>query len=91
MNSNGLMLFLPLADIEWVEAVEHGVELHVGPETHRLGDTLAALEAKLPPDRFLRISPSALVNLAQIKQLQPRCRGECNVLLRNGMRLPYRD
>ena len=87
VNSNGLILFLRLADIEWVEAAGHGVELHVGPETHLLRDTLAAVGAKLPPNRFLRISDSTLVNREQIKELQPMCRGEYVVLLRNGKRL----
>ena len=87
VNSNGIMLFLQLADIEWVEAADNGVELHVGPETHRLRGTLGALAAKLPRDRFLRISPSTLVNIEQIKQLQPMFHGEYEVLLRNGTRL----
>ena len=56
VNDNGLILFLRLADIEWVEAADNCVELHVGQQTHRLRDTLAAVAAKLPPDRFLRIS-----------------------------------
>ena len=87
VNSNGLILFLRLADIEWVEAADNGVELHVGPETHRLRDSLAAVGAKLPPDRFLRISRSTLVNREQIKELLPTFRGEYVVLLRNGTRL----
>jgi two-component system LytT family response regulator len=81
------MLFLRLADIEWVEGADNGVELHLGRETHRLRDTLAAVGAKLPPDRFLRISRSTLVNREQIKELLPTFRGEYVVLLRNGTRL----
>ena len=87
VNSNGLMLFLRLADIEWVEAVGQGVALHVGQMTHLLRDTLSAVAAKLPSDRFLRLNRSTLVNIAQIKELQPAVQGGYDVLLRDGTRL----
>ena len=87
MNSNGLMLFLRLADIEWVQAVAQGVELHVGQRTHLLRDTLATVTAKLPPDRFLRLSRSTLVNIECIKELRPAFPGGYEVVLRNDTRL----
>ena len=87
LNSNGLILFLRLADVEWVEAVEQGVELHVGQKTHLLRASLPAVAAKLPPDRFLRINPSTLVNIEQIMGLQPAPHGGYDVLLRSGTRL----
>jgi two-component system LytT family response regulator len=89
VNSNGLMLFLRLADVEWLEAVDNCVALHVGKQTHLLRETLAAVAAKLPSDRFLRISPSTLVSRAQIKELQPMFHGRCGVLLHNGTRLTF--
>lgn len=87
LNSNGRLLLLRLADIDWLEAADQCVALHVGKETHVLNDTLAAVMAKLPSNRFLRISPSVLVNLRQIKRLRPMCQSEWQVLLRNGTRL----
>jgi DNA-binding LytR/AlgR family response regulator len=72
VNSNGQMLFLRLAEIKWVKAANWGVELHVGHQTHRLRDSFAALTAKLPPDRFLRVSARVLVNVTQLNALRPR-------------------
>ena len=89
VNSNGLMLFLRLADIEWLEAAGNCVALHVGQETHVLRDTLAAIVAKLPPGRFLRIGPRTLVNVQQIKDLRPLRHRRCRVLLRSGTRLTF--
>jgi len=89
LNSNGLMLFLRLADIGWLEAAEDGVALHVGRHKHLLHETLAAVAAKLPPGRFLRIAPSTLVNVTQIRDLQPMLHGRCAVLLRDGTRLTF--
>jgi two-component system LytT family response regulator len=87
INSNGLMLSLHLAEIEWMEAADNCVKLHVGKQTHRLRDTLAVVAAKLPPGRFLRISRSTLVNIEQIMGLQRMFFDEYEVLLRNGTRL----
>ena len=89
VNSKGLMLFLRLADIEWLEAVDHGVLLHIGKETHVIRETLGALVAKLPRGRFLRIGPRTLVNVQEIKDLQPMRHRRCRVLLRSGTRLTF--
>jgi DNA-binding LytR/AlgR family response regulator len=89
VSSGGLMLFLRLADIEWLEAVNHSVLLHIGKETHALGESLAAIVAKLPPGRFLRVGPRTLVNVGQIKDLQPLRHRRCRVLLRSGTRLTF--
>ena len=48
---------------------------------------MAALEGKLPADKFMRISRSTIVNLERIKELQPLFHGEYAVILRNGTRL----
>jgi two-component system LytT family response regulator len=56
---------------------------------------MGALETRLPSDKFLRISRSAIVNIERIKELQPMFHGEYVVFLRNGTRLTlsrtYRD
>jgi len=89
VNANGLMLFVRLEDVEWLEAEGNSVALHVGQQTHRLPCTLAAIEAKLVPDGFLRIAPSALVNVKQIRELRPMLHGKSSVLLHGGTRLTF--
>jgi len=95
VKSEGRIIFLRLADIDWLEAADNYVKLHTGAETHMLRETMTALESKLPSNRFLRISRSAMVNMEQIKELQPMFHGEYVVILRNGVRLTltrgYRD
>ena len=81
------MIFLRLADIAWVAAVNQGVELHIGQRTCLLRVTLAAVAAKLPPDRFLRLNGSTLVNIAHIRELHPASQGGYDMVLRNGTRL----
>ena len=50
-------------------------------------ETLTALEEKLSPERFLRISRSIIVNIESVKELQPMFHGEYVVLLRNGTKV----
>jgi len=87
IKSGGKVLFLKLDDIDWVEAADNYVNLHVGNESHLHRETMAALEARLPADKFMRISRSTMVNIEQVKELQPMFHGEYTVILHNGTRL----
>jgi two-component system LytT family response regulator len=49
--------------------------------------TLNELEQRLAPDRFCRISRSALINLAAVAEVHPLPGGSGEVLLKNGQRL----
>ena len=53
-----------------------------------LRDTLTAIEERLGTTSFARVSRSALVNLDQIKELQPTFHGDYVVVLRNGTKVP---
>jgi len=84
VKSNGRIVFLRLTEIDMVEAADNYVKLYVGNETHMLRETLTALEEKLPPDHFVRISRSTIVNIESVKELHPMFHGEYRVTLRNG-------
>jgi two-component system LytT family response regulator len=87
VKANGRILFLPLTDIDWVEAADNYVILHAGNDSHVLRETMTRLETKLPGERFLRISRSTIVNIQQIKELHPMFHGEYVVIMANGTRL----
>ena len=95
VKGDGRVVFLKLDDLDWAEAADNYVSLHAGAETHLLRETMASLETRLPPARFIRISRSVIVNIDRIKELQPMFHGEYVVILRNGARLTlsrgYRD
>ena len=95
VKSSGRLLFVKMEDIDWVEAADNYVNLHVGKEQHLHRETMAAIEAQLPAASFMRISRSTIVNLDRIKELQPLFHGEYAVILKSGTRLTlsrsYRD
>jgi two-component system LytT family response regulator len=95
VKAEGRFLFLKLSDIDWVEAADNYVNLHSGSESHLLRETMKAMEGKLPPEQFVRISRSAIVNAEHVKELHPLFHGEYVVILSSGARLTltrgYRD
>ena len=95
VKSAGRVVLVKAEDLDWVEAADNYVNLHVGKESHLLRETMNSLEGRLPADRFVRISRSVIVNLDRIKELQPLFHGEYAVILRDGTRVTlsrgYRD
>jgi len=87
VKTDGRVLLLKTDDIDWIEAADNYVNLHLGHESHLHRETMSALEAKLPPGKFYRISRSAIVNVERIKELQPLFHGDYVVILRNGAKL----
>ncbi|HEY0551972.1 MAG TPA: LytTR family DNA-binding domain-containing protein [Verrucomicrobiae bacterium] len=87
VKTEGRVMFVKVADIDWVEAADNYVSLHVGKDTHLLRETMTNLEARLPREQFIRISRSTMVNAERIKELQPLFHGEYTVILRDGTKL----
>ncbi|HKS28643.1 MAG TPA: LytTR family DNA-binding domain-containing protein [Pyrinomonadaceae bacterium] len=74
--------------IDWISSAGHYLELHVaGGEKHLIREQLNRLEAKLDPERFVRIHRSIIVNLDSIKSLHPLFNGDHLVILKNGQQL----
>lgn len=81
------ILFLKPEEIDYIEAAGNYVVLHVGKERHILRETTTAMEARLIPAGFMRISRSIIVNLARIREVQPLGPGQYSLLLKDGSRL----
>ncbi|HEY7697892.1 MAG TPA: LytTR family DNA-binding domain-containing protein [Vicinamibacteria bacterium] len=85
-SGDGLSV-LKVDDVDWVEAADNYVKVHALGETHLLRETLAHLQSRLDPARFLRIHRSTLVNLERIQSLHPLFHGDQIVVLRDGTEL----
>jgi two-component system, LytTR family, response regulator len=88
VKADGRLVFLKPEDVVWVEAADNYVILHLLSGQLMLRDTLTAIEERLGTASFARVSRSALVNLDQIKELQPTFHGDYVVILRNGTKVP---
>src|SRR5580765_2810985 len=54
IKGRGELLFLDIADIDWIEAAGYYACLHVGTDTHILRRSLAELERDLGEEKFVR-------------------------------------
>jgi two-component system LytT family response regulator len=87
IKSASRVFFLKVDEIDWIEAADYYVKLHVGRRSHLLRETMNDLEAKLDPEKFLRIHRSSIVNLDRIKEMHPHFNGEYVVVLQDGTEL----
>ncbi|OQA37773.1 MAG: Transcriptional regulatory protein YehT [Acidobacteria bacterium ADurb.Bin340] len=80
-------VLLRCSQIQWIEAEDNYVRLHVEGTSHLLRQTLTGLLQRLDPAQFRRIHRSAIVNLDFIRELQPWTSGDHLVLMRDGTKL----
>lgn len=83
----GRVFFLETRRIDWIEAADYYVRLHVGDDSHLLRATMKHMESSLDPRLFFRIHRSSIVNLKRIRELQPYFNGEYVVILQDGTKL----
>lgn len=80
-------VFVALSEIDWIEAADYYVQLHVGARSYLHREPMRDLEARLDPRRFMRIHRSAIVALDRIAELRPSAHGDHCVRLRDGTEL----
>ena len=84
----GREFLVAAADIEWVQASGNYANLHVRGHVYPLRSTLAQLQERLDPARFMRVHRSHLVNLTQIASIEPVDSGDARIHLHDGTVVP---
>ncbi|HNC23161.1 MAG TPA: LytTR family DNA-binding domain-containing protein [Opitutaceae bacterium] len=87
LKSSGEIFFLKAEEIDWIEAEGDYMKFHVGGRAHLMRETMARLEARLDPKRFIRIHRSTIVNIDRLRKLSPSFAGEYAVILHDGTKL----
>jgi two-component system, LytTR family, response regulator len=87
IKSSGRVIFLDVADIDWIEAAGVYVYLHLGPKAYLYRATIGQLLERLDPHRFVRVHRSTIVNTSRITELKPRTHGDYVVFLKGGVEL----
>jgi two-component system LytT family response regulator len=87
IKSSGEIIFLKVDEIDWIEAEGDYMKFHVAGRSHLMRETMARLEQRLDPRRFVRIHRSTIVNLDRVQKLSPSFAGEYAVILRDGTKL----
>jgi two-component system LytT family response regulator len=87
LRSAGKIAFVNIEDIQYVQAAENYVQLHLKNSRHLLHVPITTLEESLDPKEFLRIHRSIIVNVKHVKELETGPHGEYIVVLHGGARL----
>ncbi len=87
LKSSGEIFFLKAEEIDWIEAEGDYMKFHVAGRAHLMRETMARLEARLDPQRFIRIHRSTIVNIDRLRKLSPSFAGEYAVVLNDGTKL----
>ena len=96
VKQDGRAIFLPVRDIEWIEADGKQVRVHAaGKQEHLLREGMSRIEQQLDPRDFLRIHRSTIVRIDRIREVQPWFQGDYVVIMTDGAQLTssrgYRD
>ena len=91
----GKDFLLPAAEVEWLQAWGNYVNLRVRARDYPLRSTMAAIETRLDPGRFVRVHRSYIVNLDCVLEIEPLESGDARAKMRDGSHVPvsrrYRD
>jgi len=86
-TSNG-DLVLDASEIDWIQADDYYAAVYALGKRHLIRESLASLEQRLDPTRFVRVHRSAIVALDRVRELRSSGLGEWAVVLRDGTRVP---
>lgn len=69
--ATGERILLPVEEIVSIEAFGHTVKVYAGKSTYQALGRLYQVQARLDPERFLRISNSVMVAKDQVRRITP--------------------
>jgi two-component system LytT family response regulator len=89
VRGTGRIALVDVDRITSIQAAGNTVTVRTGRDAkpHTLRESLTALEARLDPAKFARVSRSAIVNRQRITELQPLFDGDFVVLLDDGSQI----
>jgi two-component system LytT family response regulator len=87
VHSGSKDLFVNVSEIDWIEAADYYVCLHVLDKKHMLRESIKKLESELDGKKFIRIHRSAIVNIERVREIHREGRSEGWVLLTSGDRV----
>ena len=87
IRAAGRTVFVEMGAVDWLEAADNYVRLHVKQREYLARETLGSLEARLDPERFVRIHRSVIVQIDRIAETRPTSHGDAEAVLQDGTRL----
>jgi two-component system LytT family response regulator len=76
-----------IKDLEWIEGADYYIHLHTRDKSYLHRERLKNLERRLPPQSFVRVHKSAIINLRCLDKLIQDHRNRVTALLLSGARV----
>ena len=87
VESRGRVRFVPVEEVDVVEADDQYAVLHVGERRYAIRERMGTLEKRLDPAQFCRVHRSTIVRLALVDELLIGSQGDYAVRLVDGREL----
>ena len=87
VKSDGRVMFVKTADVDFIESAANYVKLHVGAQSYSVREKIGSLADRLDRKQFARIHRTTIVNIDRIREVQPWFSGDAIVILRDGKKL----
>ena len=87
VKSGSTHYFIQVDDVDWIDAADNYLRLHVGQKTHFARGTMKQAEDELDHDKFVRIHRSAIVAVNRIRAIRNTDSGGHIIELNDGMQL----
>jgi two-component system, LytTR family, response regulator len=87
VKSQARKFLIDISHIRWIEAADYYARVYTADASHLVRRSLNWLEEHLPPEQFVRIHRSSIVNVEHVQEIVPWSGGSYNVLLRDGTKL----
>jgi two-component system LytT family response regulator len=85
VSVNHRVVVIDACDLDWIEAADNYIHLHVGASVYRLRETLTSFAQKLDPAMFMRVHRWHVVNVTRIRELRRSAHGELVLGLEGGV------
>ncbi|WP_158756093.1 LytTR family DNA-binding domain-containing protein [Dyella sp. S184] len=83
----GKEFLINASEIEWLQASGNYVNLHVRGRDYPLRATMAGIEERLDPARFVRVHRSYFINLDYLAEIEPLETGDARLQMRDGVKV----
>ena len=84
----GKEFLINASEIEWLQASGNYVNLHVRGREYPLRATMAGIEERLDPARFVRVHRSYFINLDYLAEIEPLETGDARLQMRDSVKVP---
>jgi len=87
VRSGSRLSFVRASDVDWMDAADNYVRLHVAGREHFVRETLKSVETQLDPEIFIRVHRSIIINFDRVESVEPYSHGEYVVTMKDGAKL----